>query len=224
MMQQFFGAYIKSKNDIFDDKSAVFMEFSNLRNKFHFNYILPFSKNFALIESTYFSSKKEYNMLNEDYINEYMKLNYKNEKYKIEKVEFGSIPMDTSLNNLADSYITKIGAYSGATRASTGYTFINIQKQTDRLVNLMPNLKSSSSKKYFHSSILRNMDNIFLKILSKNPSYMKKALMSLFRTRSHDSQIRFLSDTPSILDIIKIIMYLPKVKFLYYSIKYKNKK
>mgnify|MGYP000346025129 CR=1 FL=1 len=83
MMQQFFGAYIKSKNDIFDDKSAVFMEFSNLRNKFHFNYILPFSRNSALIESTYFSSKKEYNMLNEDYINEYMKLNYRNEKYEI---------------------------------------------------------------------------------------------------------------------------------------------
>ncbi|MDG2171386.1 MAG: lycopene cyclase family protein [Gammaproteobacteria bacterium] len=223
MMQQFYGAYVKSKNDIFDDNSAVFMEFSNLRNKFHFNYILPFSRNSALIESTYFSSKKEYNMLNEDYINEYMKLNYRNEKYEIEKVEFGSIPMDTSINSLADSYITKIGSYSGATRASTGYTFINIQKQTDRLANLLPNLKSSRNKKYFHSLVLRNMDNIFLKILSRNPSYMKKALMCLFRTKSHNSQIRFLSDTPSFIDIIKIIIYLPKVKFLYYSLKRKDK-
>ena len=67
------------------------------------------------------------------------------------------------------------------------------------------------------------MDNIFLKILSRNPSYMKKALMCLFRTKSHNSQIRFLSDTPSFIDIIKIIMYLPKVKFLYYSLKRKDK-
>ena len=36
--------------------------------------------------------------------------------------------MDVNLNSNCDfDYITKIGSYSGATRASTGYAFINIQ-------------------------------------------------------------------------------------------------
>ena len=58
MWQQFFGSYIKTEQEIFDDQKATFMEFSKLRNKFHFMYILPFSPTEALIESTYFSSKK----------------------------------------------------------------------------------------------------------------------------------------------------------------------
>jgi len=41
--------------------------------------------------------------------------------------------------------------------------------------------------------------------------------MNLFDSKSHESQIRFLSDTPSILDIFKIIFYLPKIEFLKYS-------
>ena len=64
MKQQFFGAYIKSKEDIFDDNLAAFMEFTTIKNKFHFNYILPFSKNMALIESTFFSCNEEKKLLN----------------------------------------------------------------------------------------------------------------------------------------------------------------
>ena len=155
-------------------------------------------------------------MLDLNYIDEYMNINYKGKKYIIEKTEFGSIPMDTKINNISEKYITKIGSYSGATRASTGYTFINIQKQTDELVKLIPNIKNIRAKKNFHPLILRKMDDVFLNIVSEKPNYMKNALMILFKSKSHESQIRFLSDAPSILDIIKIILYLPKIEFMKY--------
>ena len=216
MRQQFFGAYVVAEENIFNINRPIFMDFSNTLDKFHFNYVLPFTENLALIESTYFSSKKEKKMLDLNYIDEYMNINYKGKKYIIEKTEFGSIPMDININSISEKYITKIGSYSGATRASTGYTFINIQKQTDELVKLIPNINNIRAKKNFHPLILRKMDDVFLNIVSENPNYMKNALMILFHSKSHESQIRFLSDAPSILDIFKIILYLPKIEFLKY--------
>ena len=141
------------------------------------------------------------------------------QKYTIQKTEFGRIPMDTKINSITEDYITKIGSYSGVTRASTGYTFINIQKQADKLANIMPVISGNNeSKRYFHSILLRKMDAVFLEIISNNPEYMKNALMDLFRTKKHNPQIRFLSDTPTILDILKIIIYLPKIKFMQYAL------
>ena len=91
MRQQFFGAYVVSEENIFNINRPIFMDFSNTLDKFHFNYVLPFAENLALIESTYFSSKKEKKMLDLNYIDEYMNINYKGKKYKIEKTEFGSM-------------------------------------------------------------------------------------------------------------------------------------
>jgi len=223
MWQQFFGAYIKSEEDIFNSDCPTLMDFSNDINKFHFNYILPFSEKSALIESTYFSKQKENEMLDVEYINQYMSINHKNKKYNIEKIEFGSIPMDTKIDNTSESYITKIGSYSGATRASTGYTFINIQRQTENIAKIIPNIKSSQIKRNFHPLILRKMDSVFLNIISRNPNYMKYALMKLFKSKKHDSQIRFLSDIPNLIDILKIIFFLPKIKFLIYALGFKER-
>ena len=226
MWQQFYGVYVKTKEDVFEDNTAILMDFSKLKNKFHFMYVLPFSKNTALIESTYFSSNKETRCLDDKYIKSYMVSEYKNTEYIIEKKEHGFIPMDTTICNLSNSYITKIGAYSGATRASTGYTFINIQKQLDSITQSIEIGKNNTYKinKYFHSFILRKMDSIFLKIIKENPAYMKSALLLLFRGKNHNSQIKFLSDIPGIIDIIKIILRLPKLKFLKYALGLHDKK
>ena len=224
MTQQFFGAYIRSDNEIFDDNYPILMEFSNTKNNFHFMYFLHFSKKTALIESTYFSSNKESKNLDENYINKYMENNYKNEGFVIEKKEFGMIPMDVNINGESYNYITKIGSNSGVTRASTGYTFINIQKQCDGLIKkILKNDKNIRTRKNFHSLLLRKMDSVYLNIVKDDPAYMKSALIKLFKTKHHNAQIRFLSDIPSILDIIKIIFYLPKKKFLLYAIGIKEK-
>ena len=73
-------------------------------------------------------------------------------------------------------------------------------------------------KKYHHNFILRKMDDIFLKILKDDPEYIKKALIKLFSSKNSITLIKFLSDIPNIMDIIKILIYLPKKKFLQYSL------
>jgi len=225
MWQQFFGVYIHSDEDVFDENKPILMDFLDTKNKFHFMYVLPFSSKYALFESTYFSSEIEKKYLDEKYIKDFLKENYNLSNINIEKTEAGRIPMDTLISSSCNSYITKIGSYSGATRASTGYTFINIQKQTDKIFSSIDEIYKGKykGKKYFHSFVLRKMDEIFLRLIEDNPEYMKNALYSLFDKKSHKSQIKFLSDIPNILDIIKIIIYLPKTKFLQYFFKPNNK-
>ena len=219
MWQQFFGAYVETGKDIFDDEKAIFMEFSKVEDKFHFIYLLPFSKREALIESTYFSQKKEEQYLDKKYIEEYMREKYNQPDFQICKTEYGSIPMDTDIKNSSTKNITKIGSFSGTTRASTGYTFINIQKQVDNIIKHLPDIisKKSKIKKNYHSFLLRKMDKVFLEIVKQEPRQMKKALIKLFSSNNQDAQIRFLSDIPSTIDIVKILLLLPKKIFLKYS-------
>ena len=61
------------------------------------------------------------------------------------------------------------------------------------------------------------MDEVFLKIVNEEPRQMKNALIKLFSSNNNDAQIRFLSDIPSIIDIVKIILLLPKKIFLKHS-------
>ena len=46
------------------------------------------------------------------------------------------------------------------------------------------------------------MDQVFLDIVDNDPEFMKGALIKLFSSKNHDSQIRFLSDIPNIFDLI----------------------
>ena len=97
------------------------------RNDVHFFYTLPFSKNKALIETTWLSnfddqSLKDYDLQLENYITN--NLGIKN--YKINFTEKGAIPLfSPSLNN-NNNKVINIGSAGGMTRLSTGYTFLNI--------------------------------------------------------------------------------------------------
>ena len=116
-------------------------------------YILPFSPTEALIESTYFSIKKII-----CWTRKYKKIyaeQFSNE-FKIMKSEHGSIPMDTKIKVVLKNTLQKLH-YSGATRASTGYTFINIQKQVDHIIQFLPRILmgKGTPKNNFHSYLLR---------------------------------------------------------------------
>ena len=100
------------------------------RESVHFFYTLPFSKNRALIETTWLSkmnddSQKDYDKQIKDYIENH--LNLKN--YKIIYKEEGAIPLFYPTNEKVRNKIN-IGTAGGMTRLSTGYTFLNIQEHS----------------------------------------------------------------------------------------------
>ena len=93
LQQHFIGWFIKTKEDVFNPNCATFMDFSvEQRGNTRFMYVLPTSRNEALIEYTLFSKdlldKKEYEEEIEIYIK---KLNIT--EYQIVDKEQGNIPM-----------------------------------------------------------------------------------------------------------------------------------
>ena len=121
--------------------------------------------------------------------------------------------------HLALKNVHKIGIRSGATRASTGYTFLNIQKQSEFFAKEIKGIHSKNPLLTSKAKILRKMDGILLRIIKNEPKQAKNIIFKMFTSNNHQTIIRFLSDIPSIFDILRIIINMPKLIFIKYAIK-----
>ena len=217
MKQVFKGVFVEFEEPL-EDFVPSLMDFRN-QDEFHFIYSLPIRGNRYLFESTYYSSiKKDKTKMTND-VHEYIKANH-NSNYSVVRDEYGEIPLSTNVNlNNQGSNIFNIGIPAGSTRASTGYTFLNIQKQSDEYVKMLNGKKFIEYPKTFKNRILRKMDNILLMIIRDEPLKSMNILYVMFKKNSPNRTIRFLSDIPTILDILCIIWSMPKLLFIKYAIK-----
>ena len=212
LWQHFSGIEIETSKHFFDEKIFNLMDFDcDQKNSVHFFYTLPFSKTKALIETTWISdlnntSLNDYDIQLKDYIEDKLKI----KNYKINYKETGAIPLFHP-NNIKKLNQIEIGTAGGMTRLSTGYTFLNIQEQSKYI---RKNIESIKDKKIF--SIERKyefLDNIFLKVLKKNPERMAQIFYKMFNS-SPNTVINFLSNKSNILEDISIISKMPKWVFL----------
>ena len=181
------------------------------KNSVHFFYTLPFSKTKALIETTWISDLNNTSLNDYDIqLNDYIENKLKIKNYKINYKETGAIPLFHP-NNIKKLNQIEIGTAGGMTRLSTGYTFLNIQEQSKYIRKNIENIKNtkifSIEKKY------QFLDNIFLKVLKKNPERMAQIFYKMFNS-SPNTVINFLSNKSNILEDISIISKMPKWVFL----------
>ena len=212
LWQHFSGIEIETSKDFFDEKIFNLMDFDcDQKNSVHFFYTLPFSKTKALIETTWISdlnntSLNDYDIQLKDYIEDKLKI----KNYKINYKETGAIPLFHP-NNIKKLNQIEIGTAGGMTRLSTGYTFLNIQEQSKYIRKNIENIKDtkifSIERKY------EFLDNIFLKVLKKNPERMAQIFYRMFNS-SPNTVINFLSNKSNILEDISIISKMPKWVFL----------
>jgi len=212
LWQHFSGIEIETSKDFFDEKIFNLMDFDcDQKNSVHFFYTLPFSKTKALIETTWISdlnntSLNDYDIQLKDYIEDKLKI----KNYKINYKETGAIPLFHP-NNIKKLNQIEIGTAGGMTRLSTGYTFLNIQEQSKYIRKNIENIKDtkifSIERKY------EFLDDIFLKVLKKNPERMAQIFYKMFNS-SPNTVINFLSNKSNILEDISIISKMPKWVFL----------
>ena len=216
MYQVFLGYYINPLSSS-DEVVSKLMDFTQ-DNEFNFYYVIPFKDKSYLVEYTFFTPKIYTSDELESTLDSYIKNTIG--EYNLIRSEYGVIPMSPSLpaSDLANN-VHKIGIRSGATRASTGYTFLNIQKQSEFFVNRINNIDSINPLLTIKAKILRKMDSILLRIIKNEPKKAKDIISNMFASNNDQVIIRFLSDIPSIFDILRIIMNMPKVIFIKYAIK-----
>tara|TARA_B100000029_G_scaffold515004_1_gene620020 strand:- start:1236 stop:2297 length:1062 start_codon:yes stop_codon:yes gene_type:complete len=210
--QHFGGLEIETNIDSFDEYTLDLMDFDcNQKKAVHFFYVLPYSKRNALIETTWLSNMKDESILDYDnQLREYIekKLGIKN--YKINFTEKGAIPLFYSNNKNKDKFIN-IGTAGKMTRLSTGYTFLNIQDHSKFIVANLKNLKKLQN--YTIPTKYNFLDNVFLRVLSKNPELMPEIFYKMFEA-PNKSVIKFLSNKSNFLEDFRIILKMPKFLFI----------
>lgn len=223
MNQLFSGWTIESETELFDPETITMMDFAgDGKNNFDFFYLLPFSKNKALVEFTVYSVDPITEESLETELRKYLSKLTNNQDYKIVFRETGIIPMSTQVNpKLNSERIIPIGTNGGWTKASTGYTFHTIQKNC---IQLVENLESGNFKglNILKPSRFKFYDNILLNIVHKWPERLQDLFFNLFETSKAEIVLRFLNEDTGFGEELKMLSKLRFKIFIKSLLKYES--
>lgn len=223
LLQHFEGWVIKTDESIFNDKMGTLMDFRlDQKHGITFMYMLPTSPTEALIEYTLFSEKllekEAYKEALKNYIKNYLKV----EKYEIIHKEFGVIPMSLAKFSRIPDFnkrIINIGTAGGFTKASSGYTFQFIQKNTEIILDNLRKGKAPIPKKTFRESMFQWYDRTMLEVILSGKMEGKEIFSTLFQKCSIQTILAFLGNESSLIDDIKIMKSLPTKPFVIAGLK-----
>jgi lycopene beta-cyclase len=212
LWQHFQGVEVETEKNIFDAEIINLMDFNcEQRGGVHFFYTLPFTKNKALIETTWISRLDDTSLRDYDsQIEKYIKNNLGIKNYKINYKEKGAIPLFYPIY-IRENKKINIGSAGGMTRLSTGYTFLNIQEHSKYIrenIDKIESVKAFAIKKKY-----KFLDSIFLKVLDKYPEKMPNIFLKMF-AGSTDTVVKFLSNKSNIFEDLLIILKMPKWIFI----------
>jgi len=97
------------------------------------------------------------------------------------------------------------------TRLSTGYTFLNIQEHSKYICKNIENI--SKTKKFEIGKKYQFLDDVFLRVLDKNPEKMPNIFFEMFKT-SPKTVIKFLSNKSNFFEDLSVIFKMPKLTFI----------
>lgn len=215
LIQHFEGWEIQTETPFFDPERAMLMDFETPQaNGVTFFYILPFTQNKALIEYTIFSEEMLTDGQYEKGVSDYLsRLGLPDGRYTVTRRERGGIPMDsTRYPGWWNPRVMNIGTIAGHTKPSTGYTFMRIQAQCDRIVrDLEHGLRPSHSGR--SSFRFRVYDLMLLHILQQDPATALRIFHDLFKRNSISRVLRFLDEKTHVGQELAIFSTLPYIPF-----------
>ncbi len=210
LCQSFSGVEVKCSQDVFNNKIATLMDFTQgTSGEISFLYLLPYSPTCALIEATVFAKQAKTPSELAVMLDALIKKSVGSVAYEITYREHFVIPMGLAEHRKKtdDSYVL-VGLESGGARASTGYVFQRIQRWAeDAALRIKEGRRVSGHSR--DSWVIRKMDSIFLGVLRRHPERGPEIFLRLFSMRDTVSVIRFMNDEPTFMDIVRIMSALP---------------
>lgn len=196
LLQHFKGWFIRTSDAVFDPSKATIMDFRpSQKHGTTFAYVLPINEREALVEYTLFScetlEESEYDRELRHYISGQLGLT----DYEVTHSEFGVIPMSKSIfKKTIGDHIVNIGTAGGYTKASTGYTFQFVQRNTEELIrnlkrNRRPLLSTSLRQRIFDW-----YDRTLLDVLLNEKLTGEEIFTKLFQRNDAEKILEFLSN------------------------------
>jgi lycopene beta-cyclase len=133
--------------------------------------------------------------------------------YEIKSKETGKIPMTCFPFFKSNSKnILNIGSAGGWSKPSTGYTFKNIDRNTNKILDFLSDRRSF--KNFLKKDRFWFYDLIFLDVLFYNNHLGKKLFTDMFTKNNSKTIFKFLDNKSNFIDEIKIMLSFPKSIFL----------
>jgi lycopene beta-cyclase len=213
LSQNFLGWSITTNKPSFDPEKPILMDFRVTQSDAaSFVYFLPYSENEALVEYTQFSSKfefdqKAYAQEITHYIFKYLGV----DEYTVNEKEIGKIPMtNCRFDNRPHQRIFRIGTAGGDTKATTGYTFMNVQRHAHEILQELHGQKTSQTDK----SRFDYYDTLLLQIIRDRPAKVKTIMEFLFKNQPMSRVLKFLDEETTLPEEMLIFGQLPWEPFL----------
>ena len=214
--QSFYGLHIKCENEVFNEDEFEMMNFQVEQYAYtQFIYILPFSKNEALVELTRFGKKKIDVAYAKEILNKIISKDYGN--YEVLADEDGCIPMTTFRNSANSSEgILHTGARANLIKPSTGYAFKKMHAFANKTSEeiLKGNYKEFNKLSLETKKRFRLYDRLLLIILLYWPGEGKKIFTQLYKKQGIHTIFSFLDEKTTLLQELKIFAFLPILPFL----------
>ncbi len=210
LLQHFYGVEITFKENIINKDEVILMDIQNKKNNFNFIYVLPFSQNKILVETTYFSKRTLSRSKYKQDIEMYMSRNYFGKQYKIRFCESGIIPMFRIIEKKMENCI-KIGTAGNWVKQSTGYSLQNSFIYSKQIVDCIIKEKYPKIRK---NNFLNFLDNTFCKFIENNPETALQFFERFFKRNSLPIIVKFLTNTANLFETLKIIISLPKISLI----------
>ena len=214
LLQHFKGWVIQTENEVFDAATGTLMDFrTGQAEGATFFYVLPFAANRALVEYTLFSKELLPPQAYQNALKSFLSEKWGLQNYKVLEEEWGVIPMTNATFPAVQNNIIHLGTAGGQTKASSGYTFQFIQKQTATIVKSLAQ-KGHPFTVPSHSRRFHFYDSVLLHILHHKTLGGDLIFSHLFQKNSPRQVFRFLDNETTLPQELRIISTLPTLPFL----------
>lgn len=223
LKQIFVGWRVKTSAPKFDPSQVVLMDFASKEaHNFEFFYLLPFSETEALIEYTTYSRDLTPEPVLRSKLECYLAKEMADMTFEVTFRESGVIPMSTTLKRKKiHNRIIPIGTAGGWTKASTGYTFQNIQSNCQKLIDFLET-GAEGQFEVDRSKRFDFYDNILLNIAHRWPNKLQGLFFNLFETSSAENVLKFLSEETSFSEELRLLSKLRFPIFIQSLLRYES--
>ena len=213
LWQSFYGQEIECALDVFDPTCGDLMDFNAANacgasvafpDAVCFVYVLPTSKNRALLEFTVFGPDPLSPESLHDLFSKAVMQRLGGAAYSVLRSEHGVLPMGTIAPAIPhDASYVLAGLTAGGARPSSGYAFARIQRWSTACAKSLVSGRGPVG----HATdglLLRAMDALFLKLVRAYPQAAPDLFTALFAATHPQSLIRFLSDQATLMDYSRV--------------------
>ena len=215
LWQSFYGHEVCCDADVFTPEAAELMDFTaGEHGQIPFTYVLPISKNRALIEATVFGPVPLQRAALLAQLNAAVEQYTAGSAFSIERSESGILPMGLARTppSLGAGHVA-VGVMAGGARASSGFAFQRIQQWAGQCVAAI----AAGQPPTGHQGdplLVRLMDRLFLQVLRAAPHTAPDLFVALFERADSACVIRFLSGRSTAKDCLQVMRALPAKHFV----------